>query len=125
MDAHRKLTQAELLAEASTLFGDDPLDIAFRCPNCGDVAAIRDFPEAERGRAGQECIGRHRGALDGPPTTDSGRSRAERGCDWAAYGLIPGPWEVVLPDGHSIWTFPLAEPAEVAQHLEQHKEAGH
>lgn len=112
--APRKLTQAELVAEATERFGDDPLKVAFECPNCGDVATIGDFPEGARSAAGQECIGRHRGALKGAPTTDSGRSIAERGCDWAAYGLFHGPWEIVMPDGHSAWGFPLAAaPAQV------------
>ncbi|WP_158920606.1 hypothetical protein [Streptomyces sp. NBRC 109706] len=33
---------------------------------------------------------------------------------WAAYGLFRGPWEIVLPDGRSLWGFPLAlaSPAE-------------
>jgi hypothetical protein len=116
MSEHRKLTQQELHAEAKERFGDDPLDIAFRCPNCGDVATIRDFPENARNAAGQECIGRHLGALKGEPTNDSGRSRAELGCDWAAYGLFRGPWEVVMDDGRSVWGFPLADaPAAAAK----------
>jgi hypothetical protein len=128
--AHRKLTQQELVGEARARFGDDPLRWAFHCPSCGDIATGRDFREAlaehprkERdGHAttasdllGQECIGRTLGALEGPPTTDSGKSRAERGCDWAAYGFFRGPWEIVLPNGDSAWSFPLAEPAEVRQ----------
>lgn len=109
MTENRKLTQDELVAEAKERFGNDPLDYAFQCPNCGDVAKIRDFPDGTKERAGQECLGRHLGALSGPPTQDSGRKRAERGCDWAAYGLFRGPWEIVMPDGHSAWSFPLAE----------------
>ncbi|MGW6502930.1 VVA0879 family protein [Nonomuraea angiospora] len=128
---HRKLTQDELLAEAAQRFGKAPLTWAFTCPNCGDTATGADFDAALNNHPrthpngnhvryweilGQECIGRHLGALDGPPTQDSGRARAERGCDWAAYGLIRGPWEILLPDGESIWCFPLADapaPAEV------------
>jgi hypothetical protein len=105
---HRKLTQDELMAEAVRRFGNDPLDFAFTCPNCGDTATIRDFPADQCDRAGQECIGRHLGALKGPPGTD-GKGEAERGCNWAAYGLFHGPWEIVMPDGRSSWGFPLAE----------------
>lgn len=126
MSDHRKLTQAELLAEARQRFGDNPLDWAFQCPSCGDVATGNDFSEAlakhprtERGQQvmtsdviGQECIGRTLGALKGEATTDSGRSKAERGCDWAAYGFLCGPWEIVLPDGRSVWSFPLADSSE-------------
>ncbi|MBX6387033.1 MAG: hypothetical protein IRZ07_29325 [Microbispora sp.] len=33
--------------------------------------------------------------------------------DWATYGLFRGPWEIVMPDGRSVWSFPLADaPAE-------------
>ena len=111
MADHRKLTVAELLAEAAERFGDDPLTWAFRCPNCGDVATMRDFPEAIRERIGQECIGRHRGALEGPTGTKDGRGRADRGCDWTAYGLFRGPWIITMPDGQEIGSFPLADAA--------------
>ncbi len=118
---HRKLTQDELLAEARARFGDDPMQWAFQCPHCKDIATGQDFRDALKehprthsrsGEAviasdviGQECIGRTLGALkkDGP---------TGRGCDWAAYGLFPGPWEIVLPDGRSMYGFPLA-PATV------------
>jgi predicted RNA-binding Zn-ribbon protein involved in translation (DUF1610 family) len=121
MGSQRKLTQAEMLAEAGKLFGPDPLGWAFRCPNCGDTATGRDFREAlaahprqERGEAatasdllGQECIGRTLGAL-----AKTREKYAGRGCDWAAYGLFRGPWQIIMPDGHSAWSFPLA-PAPV------------
>lgn len=121
---HRKLTQEQLRAEARARFGDNPLDWAFRCPHCGDVATGNDFSKAltENPRThrdgskvsvsdiiGQECIGRLLGALNGPAGTDGGRGEASRGCDWVAYGLLCGPWEVVLADGRSMWAFPLAE----------------
>jgi hypothetical protein len=103
MTNYRKLTQAELLAEARQRFGHDPMKFAFKCPSCGDVATLQDFKDAGAApsRAGQECIGRLPGAT--------------RGCNWAAYGLIRGPWEVVIPaDGdrpeQSVWGFPLAPP---------------
>lgn len=107
---HRTLTQAELVAEARAAFGDDPEKWAFRCPNCSDVAVAQDFRDAgaDPNRIGQECIGRHLGALAGPPTTDSGKSIAKRGCDWVAYGLIPGPWSVTMPNGNTASSFPLA-----------------
>ncbi len=101
----RTLTQAELLAEAKERFGDDVLNIAFQCPICGDVATIREFTPDNRGRAGQECIGRSLGALSvEPPAKWDGR-----GCTFVAYGLIPGPWTVVMDDGHEIRSFPLAD----------------
>lgn len=86
-----RLTQAELQTLARHRFGDDPLDYAFACPSCGDVATLREFRDAGDGsRAGQECIGRLTGAL-----TRSGATNT-RGCDWAAYGLFRGPWLITL-----------------------------
>jgi len=115
MSAYRKLTQAELVAEAQKEFGPDPLKYAFRCPNCGDVATIKDFVAAGDGNlAGQECIGRLLGSLKRSAIRGrDGIVRGERGCDWAAYGLFRGPWEIVMPaeDGkpeRSAWSFPLA-----------------
>lgn len=114
-DAYRKLTQAELNDEAKRRFGDDPLTYAFRCPHCNDVATVKDFVDAGAGeRAGQECIGRSLGALDAILQKYKGR-----GCDWVAYGLFRGPWEIVLPaEGdkpeRSAWSFPPAEPPKSA-----------
>ncbi|MEU5596615.1 VVA0879 family protein [Streptomyces sp. NPDC020298] len=115
---HRKLTQAELVAEARERFGTDPLKWAFACPSCGDIANGADFSEAltKHPRAhvtgdeviasdilGVECIGRTLGALKGPQNQWKGR-----GCDWVAYGLFAGPWEIQLPDGRTKHAFPLA-----------------
>jgi hypothetical protein len=113
---HRKLTQAELMAEAKERFGEDVMTWAFRCPSCGDVASLGDFKvaDADPGLAGQECIGRHLGALSKAIKKYKGR-----GCDWAAYGLFRGPWEIELPaDGNkpvrSAWSFPLADAVVVS-----------
>lgn len=121
--APRTITQEQLVTEARERFGDDPLDWAFICPSCKDVANGHDFRKAleqnpRKNRdgqpviasdiVGQECIGRTLGALSGSPTDDGGRGRAERGCDWAAYGFIPAPWTITTPDKHEIRCFPLA-----------------
>lgn len=120
MSEYRKLTQAELVAEAEERFGKDWLDWAFTCPSCGDVATFRDFKQTGAGAAlcGQHCIGRHLGALN-KHSNRPNRKKDRRGCDWTAYGLIRGPWEVVVPaDEHgperSIWSFPLATAEELA-----------
>jgi hypothetical protein len=107
----RTLTRAELVAEATARFGVDPYSWAFLCPNCGDVATAADFKAAgaDPNQVGQECLGRHLGALSGPPTTDSGKSIATRGCDWSAYGLFSGPWTITLPNGNTASAFPLAQ----------------
>jgi hypothetical protein len=101
----RTLTHADLLAEAKGRFGEDPLGFAFKCPRCGDVAKVGEFEDADA--AGQECIGRQLGALS--------FGYAGRGCDWAAFGLIPGPWTVVMPDGREVRSFPLAPAPEVTE----------
>jgi hypothetical protein len=116
MSDYRKLTQQELLDEAARLFGPDPMTYAFRCPNCGDVATIKEFVEAGDGeRAGKECIGRLLGALT-KPAGRGGENQNGRGCDWAAYGLISGPWFVVMPaesdkPEREVACFPLAAPS--------------
>jgi len=109
-DVKTTWTQAELCAEAKRRFGDDPKQWAFRCPNCSDVACAADFIAAgtDPNRVGQECLGRSLGALDKKATGTDGRGHATRGCDWAAYGLFPGPWTVVMPDGYEVSSFALA-----------------
>lgn len=112
----RKLTQAELCAEAAAAFGADTLNWAFKCPNCGDVAAMSDYPEKWRALVGQQCIGRILDENKDRARDPHGKFMGGRGCDWAAYGLLPGPWEVVVPaDGDgpetSVYSFPLAVPA--------------
>lgn len=104
---HRKMTQGELFDMAKGIFGDNPLDFAFQCPTCGDVAKIADWPDESKHLAGQECIGRTLGALRKEANHKAGKYKG-RGCDWAAYGLFRGPWEIVMEDGHSAWSFPLA-----------------
>jgi hypothetical protein len=109
MTAYRKLTQEQLLTEAAERFGPDAKGWKFRCPQCGDEATPQDFIDAgaDPGRCGQDCIGRVTGAL-----VKAGASN-KRGCDWAAYGLLRGPWEIVLPvEGDKperfMWAFALA-----------------
>lgn len=118
---YRKLTQAELLAEARDRFGADPLKWAFVCPSCGDIANGEDFRQAlaEHPRTnrsgetviasdvvGQQCIGRTLGALEKSDDEYTGR-----GCTWTAGGLICGPWEIALPNGRTAYSFPLAPAA--------------
>ncbi|MET7944421.1 VVA0879 family protein [Streptomyces sp. NPDC005302] len=104
----RTLTLAQLHAEATGRFGDDPLHWAFQCPTCKDIATGDDFKAVlddnrtaeqpkRRGRPviwsdvlGRECIGRYLGALKG--------GSSPRGCNWAAFGLFSGPWFVTMPD---------------------------
>ena len=96
-----KHTQKEWQAELLNRFGDDPMDWAFICPTCKDVATGLDFRKAlqERGDSrtasqllGQMCIGRVLGALQ----HDSAKNWKGRGCDWCSYGLFQGPDYVIV-----------------------------
>lgn len=106
---HIRISQDDLMTEATARFGADPLDFAFACPTCDDVTTLREWKDlvGDTGRAGQDCIGRVSLAA-----RKAAGIPAERGCDWAAYGLFRGPWEIVATgaDGKekSIWGFPLA-----------------
>jgi hypothetical protein len=122
LNNHRKLTQQELVNEARERFGDNPLNWAFQCPTCCDVATGQDFRDAltknPRRKAdgsfttasdflGRECIGRTLGALN--TSIERWEGAGKRGCDWAAWGLFRGPWEVELSNGRTVYGFPLAE----------------
>ncbi len=100
-DGLRSLT----LSEAAERFGPDQMRWAFQCPACGDVATAQDLVEegsAAADRVGQECAGRLLASVGG---------EAPRGCSWVAYGLIAGPWKVVMPSGESLWSFPVGTSA--------------
>lgn len=107
-------TQDEFDAEARRRFpGKKPIDWAFQCPNCGDIATPRHFRDigAHPRSAGQECIGRHwRRQEDG----------VMRGCDWTAYGVVRGPWEVAVlslerAEVRTLPAFPFAPAEGVSQ----------
>lgn len=88
----RTLSQAKLVSEAMARFGPDALRWAFQCPTCGDIARLGEFPDQARA-GGQYCIGNF---VEG------------RGCDAKAFGLIPGPWTVIMESGAAVPSFPLA-----------------
>lgn len=56
-----KFTQDEFRAKAIELYGDDPMNWKFRCPNCGVVTAAREWKMAgaPQGAIGFSCIGRY------------------------------------------------------------------
>jgi hypothetical protein len=103
---HRELTQAEFLAEGTTLFGPDLRTWGFQCPTCGAIATAADFPPGKGELAPVECLGRH---------------GAKGRCKRAAYGFIPGPWFVRQADGTVVGCFPFApappqEPQSAPRH---------
>lgn len=119
-------TREEMHQTMTDRFGPDPLDWSFTCPSCSTPTTLRDFRDALVLRprtnrdgtpvtaeqiSGQECIGRTLGALD--KTLDwSALVGAGRGmgCDWAAYGLLPGP-DFLTVDDRTIPCFPITEVA--------------
>lgn len=98
-------TQAELWEMATERFGEDPRAWAFVCFTCGEISTPADFlaAGAEIGRCGQECIGKVAKTLTG--NDPQGRPWASRGCNTVCYGLIPGPWKIIMPpddDGNEV-----------------------
>jgi hypothetical protein len=108
----RIFTTEELRAEGHRRFGPDVKDFAFECPRCRDVATVQDFIDAGYPQAaGQECLGRSLGALQGSAKPDRRglvRGNAPRGCDWCAYGVFPGPWTIRMDNGKTVFSFPMA-----------------
>lgn len=79
------LSAEQWRAEASRLFGPDPLKWRFVCPSCGHVAAVEDWMNAgaKDTQAAFSCIGRYIGA------DDSHTFRKDGGpCTYAGGGLI-------------------------------------
>jgi hypothetical protein len=54
--ARRRLTQAQLAAEAVARFGSDPLDWRFRCPGCGATQCAADCRPGYADRVLQGCM---------------------------------------------------------------------
>lgn len=121
----------DLLSER---FGKDPMNWAFTCPSCEDVATGADFRAALAERPstrkdgstriasdllGQECIGRTLGALTMTDTAYSKEVEAgrTRGCSWCAYGLFRGPDVVqysVNGETKDMFCFPIAPAKETS-----------
>ena len=97
----RELTQAEFLAEGTTLFGPDMRSWAFQCPTCGGIATAADFPPGQGELAPVECLGRY---------------GVEGRCKRVAYGFIPGPWFVRQHDGAVVACFPFGPAPSQAPH---------
>lgn len=98
----KRLTHAEWVAEATALFGPDPMAWRFACPCCGHVASVADYKAAgaEESAVGYSCIGRWTGAKRDALGLNSpeGLPAAGRGpCNYAGGGLFKlHPVEVVF-----------------------------
>ena len=100
-------TLAEWQAEGERRFGPDMLTWKFVCPNCGNVAAIREFKPyrhlgADANAATSACIGLYRGVKEGEA----------RPCRYSAWG--PGPRlctvRVLIDERSTVPAFAFAEP---------------
>jgi hypothetical protein len=107
------MTHAEWEAEGKRRFGPDCFNWKFKCPICGNVAAVSDFHQykdigATPNSAVEVCIGRYTRSK----FKAFGSSTAERGapCDYALFGLFRLPGVIVLmPDGEKRMAFAFAE----------------
>jgi len=79
------LSAEQWRAEASRLFGPDPLKWRFVCPSCGHVAAVEDWRNAgaKDTQATFSCVGRYIGADDSHTFKRNGGP-----CTYAGGGLI-------------------------------------
>lgn len=106
----------EWRAEALRRGNGNFMDVAFKCPACGNVATPRDFVALgdDPNAAPQECIGRahNRKRTPGVTVHEWGKGRP---CNWAAFGLLGtlnGGVKVRYPDGHEAAVFSFAEAGE-------------
>lgn len=102
-------THEEWVAEATRLFGANPLQWRFVCPSCGYEASVADWRTAGAPveSAGFSCVGRWTGASDSETFQRKGGP-----CWYAGNGLFRiNPVTVRMPDGSSISAFAFATPA--------------
>lgn len=89
-------------------FGPDPMRWAFVCPNCGDVATGQDMSDAFVQHPQTRSDGEPKMPADVFGRECIGRIMPGRGCNWVAYGLIPGPTFVIPPEGPALTAFRIA-----------------
>lgn len=116
----RTLTLDELRAELAAQ-SVEPLDFAFKCPQCSAVQSARDLIAAGAGETFEEvekylgfsCVGRWTGA--GSPR----RPADGRPCNWTLGGLFRvHELEVETPDGEKHPLFAPATPEEAQANAE-------
>jgi len=92
-------SREEWLTEGKNKFGDNFLNWKFKCPRCGRINSVKEFKDAgadRPDRAATNCIGRY---------------DRNKGCDWAAYGLLGtlGKGRIVtLNNGEEVEVFDFA-----------------
>jgi hypothetical protein len=116
-DEPRKITQEEWLAEGRKLFGDDPKDWRFVCPNCGNIQTIGDFMELRKHGieikdaqvAYFNCIGRYDTRIPAKKIGHIGEGKSP--CDYSLGGLIHLHKTVVIDGDTEHRVFEFAEAA--------------
>ena len=101
------LSAEQWRAEASRLFGTDPLKWRFVCPSCGHVAAVEDWKDAgaKDTQAAFSCVGRYTGADDSRTFRKAGGP-----CTYAGGGLFRiNPVAVRHEDGAITHVFAFAD----------------
>ena len=114
MTTQTRLTHDEWLAEATSLFGEDPKKWRFVCPACGYVQSIQDFLDRTKltkkeigTQIGFSCIGRH----DGHRNVDMGTKPGP--CNYAGGGLFRLNPVIVMMDGKENDVFDFDRSKEV------------
>ena len=71
----KNYTADQWKAEGEKLFGTNYENWRFKCPKCGNIASGQEFKKVGKTPNNMycECIGRY---------------VKDKGCDWAAYGLL-------------------------------------
>lgn len=81
------ITHAAWIAEATRLFGADPLGWRFKCPVCKHVACVKDWKDAgaSEGAVAFSCVGRW---LPKAEKAFDGKKVTVGPCDYAGGGLF-------------------------------------
>lgn len=96
----RQISREEWLRTARDLFGDDPLEWRFQCPNCGTSQSGNDLLAA----------GVSRDELDGVLAFSCiGRFESDQGCNWTLGGLFRIHDTEVVSEGVAHAVFDFAE----------------
>lgn len=116
-DTRPRMTRKEFQDLAIYRFGHDTTKWKFKCPVCATESTVGDFmavrgQAADSQRAGQECIGRVMIDAGKTGVQTGGIEPGEGPCNWCSFGLLGtlnGGMVVVMPDGHEMQAFELAD----------------
>ncbi len=119
----KKIGIADWMAEGSKLFGTDPRDWRFVCPNCNHVQTIGDFIELRRAGidikdaqvATYSCIGRYDTRIPRTEIGTLGDRNKKQPCDYTLGGVFHFVRTIVV-DGegneHPVFEFDRSSDSE-------------